>query len=88
MFTTVRLCAALFNIILILIDVEIDIYVVILLRLIIFSNFIICETENNRARLANELVPESIIAVLKTHLSSEVFVKEACRYVRTLNTIF
>ena len=53
-----------------------------------FLNFIICETENNRARLANELVPESIIAVLKTHLSSEVFVKEACRYVRTLSTMF
>ena len=67
---------------------DIDIYDMILLGFIIFLNFIICETENNRARLANELVPESIIAVLKTHLSSEVFVKEACRYVRTLSTMF
>ena len=46
--------------------------------------FIFIHSENNRARLANELVPESIIAVLKTHLGSEVFVKEACRYVRAV----
>ena len=37
------------------------------------------QTENNRNRLANELMPETVCAVLKNHVTSESFVKEACR---------
>ena len=35
--------------------------------------------DGNRERYANELLPETIAAVLKTHLAAEVFAKEACR---------
>jgi hypothetical protein len=37
------------------------------------------QTENNRARLANDNVPESIIAVMKAHNTSDVFAVQACR---------
>ena len=39
----------------------------------------VAHTESNRERMANELVPETLAAVLKTHLGAEVFVKEAIR---------
>ena len=32
----------------------------------------LAHTEGNRERLANELVPETLAAVLKTHLNTEV----------------
>lgn len=34
--------------------------------------------ENNRARLANEFAPESIVAIFKSHFGSEAFSVEAC----------
>jgi len=38
----------------------------------------IAPNENNRARLANDFGPESIVAVYKSHVASEAFATEAC----------